>query len=55
MALLNDGKLVQYNGKVFRVLHVYDSNYCEIVENSEGKFVNVLLVKSSELQEINIT
>jgi hypothetical protein len=51
--ILLKGKLVLYDGKEFKVIHAYDSNYCEIAENNESRVLNIVLVKSSDLKEVS--
>jgi hypothetical protein len=52
MYLLKGKRIVIYDGKEFKVVHEYNSSYCEITENNESNISNIILVKSSELKEV---
>jgi len=41
------GDVVYYESKLYRIVHIYDSGYCEI--KKEDSIYEVMLVKISEL------
>ncbi len=46
------GDVVFYESKLYRIVHIYDSGYCEI--KKEDSIYEVMLVKMSELCVPNI-
>ncbi|WP_216772542.1 hypothetical protein [Metabacillus halosaccharovorans] len=46
------GDVVFYETKLYRIVHIYDSGYCEI--KKEDSIYEVMLVKMSELSVPNI-
>lgn len=49
---LENGSVVLYEGELYKIMYIYSSGYCEIVNQDSKK---VELVKSKELQTFNQT
>lgn len=49
---LEKGSVVLYEGKLYKIMYIYSSGYCEIVNQDSKK---VELVKLKELQSFNQT